>query len=96
MHIAADVWLAKQEAVPILLMYYFTLKHLIEYKESWLAEISNELGFCQLNYNKDIPFAKVQDVNFRSASKLNQRLEEAVEKRNGNALCLVQKEKKQQ
>ena len=48
MHIAADVWLAKQEAVPILLMYYFTLKLLIEYKESWLAEISNELGFCQL------------------------------------------------
>ena len=31
-------------------------------------------------YSKDIPFAEVQDIDFRSATKLKQKLDETVEK----------------
>ena len=40
-------------------------------------------------YNKDIPFAEVQDIDFRSATKLKQKLDETVEKLDDNASCFV-------
>ena len=36
------------------------------------------------SYNKDISFAEVQDIDFRSATKLKQKLDETVEKLNDN------------
>ena len=40
-------------------------------------------------YNKDIPFAEVQDIDFRSATKLKQKLDETVEKLDDTASCFV-------
>ena len=40
-------------------------------------------------YNKDILFAEVQDIDFRSATKLKQKLDETLEKLDDNASCFV-------
>ena len=40
-------------------------------------------------YNIDIPFAQAEDIDFRSATKLKQKLDETVEKLDDNASCFV-------
>ena len=45
------------------------------------------------SYNKDIPFAEVQDIDFRSATKLKQKLDETVEKLNDNASLVLENSK---
>ena len=40
-------------------------------------------------YSENIPFAEVQDIDFRSGSKLKQKLDETVEKLDANAPCFV-------
>ena len=63
--------------------------------------VQGKLAFTDLkcawnvsNCNKDVPFAEVQDINFRYATKLKERLDETMEILANNALCLVQKELK--
>ena len=63
--------------------------------------VQGKLAFTDLkcawnlpNYNKDVPFAEVQDIDFRYATKLKERLDETMEKLANNGLCLVQKESK--
>ena len=45
-------------------------------------------------YSKDIPLAEVQDIDFRSAKKLKQKLDETVEKLDVNAPCFVTEDSK--
>ena len=45
-------------------------------------------------YSKDIPFAEVQNIDFRSAKKLKQKLDETVEKLFVNAPCFVPEDSK--
>ena len=92
-HIAADVWLGKGKPAPTLLTSYFTLKLLTEFEESLLALIKNVLQILP-TYNKNIPFAEVQDIDFRSATKLKQKLDETVEKLDDNASCFVPEDSK--
>ena len=83
-HVATDVWLGKGKPVPTLLVSYFTLK---------LNRIRGKLACTDKQckwilptlYSKDIPFAEVQDTDFRSATKLKQK---RVEKFDVNAQCV--------
>ena len=45
-------------------------------------------------YSKDIPFTEIQDIDFRSANKLKQKLDETVEKLHVNAPCFVPEDSK--
>lgn len=53
-----------------------------------LVLTNNVTGYFQI-YSKDIPFAEVQDIDFRSATKLKKKLDETVEKLDVNASCFV-------
>ena len=50
-----------------------------------LACTDQECAWILPTYNKDIPFAEAQNIDFRSATKLKQKLDETMEKLNDNA-----------
>ena len=50
-----------------------------------LACTDKQCAWILPTYSKDIPFAEVQDIDFRSATKLKQKLDETVEKLDANA-----------
>ena len=94
-HIAADVWLGKGKSAPTLLASFFTLK-LFNGIRGKLACTDQQREWIVIlpTYSKDIPFAEIQDNDFRSANKLKQKLDETVEKLDVNTSCFVPEDSK--
>ena len=60
------------------------------------ASTDQKCAWILPTYNKDIPFAEAQDIDFRSATKLKQKLDETVQKLDDNASGSVLENSKNQ